>query len=45
MLLVCPHRITGRGVVTPPTHFTDEAAETLIDHKVTESEWRTGIQL
>lgn len=43
--LSVPPKDAGRGVVPPPTHFTDEAAETLIDHEVTESGWRTGIQL
>lgn len=43
--LSVPPKDTSRGVVPPPTHFTDEAAETLIDHEVTESGWRTGIQI
>lgn len=45
MLPVYPHKDIDRGVVTPPTHFTVKAAEILIDHEVTESERRTGIQL
>ena len=39
MLPVYPHKDIDRGVVTPPTHFTVKAAEILIDHEVTESDY------